>query len=77
MPLILEHKINNEEKGGGTPDFMQYVSALVFLFIRNKLIWLGVKAIKAFLPFCSLLVLTYFFLMLQGSDILCVTTTWF
>lgn len=70
--------INHEEKGSGTPDFTQHISALVFLFIRNRLIWLDVKATKTFLPSCSFLVLTYlFFLMLQGCHMSCVTTTWF
>lgn len=47
IAVILEHIINNE-KGSGTPDIVQHVSALVFIFIRNTLIWLGVKTTKAF-----------------------------
>lgn len=47
IAIILEHIINNK-KGGETPDIIQHVSALVFIFIRNRLIWLGVKTTKAF-----------------------------
>jgi len=61
LQLILELVRNKEEKGGGTPDFIQDVSALVFLFIRNRLTWLGVKSTEEFLLFCSFLILTCFF----------------
>lgn len=47
IAVILEHVIDNE-KGSGTPDTIQHVSALVFIFIRNILIWVGVKTTKAF-----------------------------